>query len=418
MHVRVTLFCMVLSIFFSPSPARSNELSKYNLPLPELQQDPNLLQELLNKPTVVKSPVRIVQSTEHQDQHSGHGGSRMQEQLEPLNEDADGDLGFADVPHMSLRGFFDISYIAILKGPNNSSFAAGQLSLQFNSQLSERINFMAETYFSNPASGQSTFILTRANLQYLIAEFFNVEVGQMHTPIGYWNHAYHHGTWLQTTINRPEIFRYDQAYVPIHSFGIELFGLKSFNSYDAEYAFDILNGRGRTPTEVVRVQDYNDSKAVNLHLNLKPHFIEGLQLGPTLYLDTIPPNPGVVTRTGSIYERIVGGHAVYYHANVELLGELFSIYHDDTSKKVYMTTGFYLQGGYKMGRFTPYYRFDFMNFTDGEPYFVDTEDKSIHTVGLRWDIATWNAIKVEYSFEDMRHSEDVQSFTINSSFVF
>jgi hypothetical protein len=241
----------------------------------------------------------------------------------------------------------------------------------------------------------------------------------MHTPIGYWNHAYHHGTWLQTTIIRPEIFRYDQAYVPIHSFGIELFGVKSFNSYDAEYALDILNGRGKTPTEVVRVQDYNNSKAVNLHLNLKPHFIEGLQLGASLYLDTIPPDPLIVTRTGSIYERIVGGQAVYYHANVELLGELLSIYHDDdTSKKVYQTTGFYLQGGYKIGRFTPYYRFDFMNFTDGEPYFTVTDDLTKHTAGLRWDIATWNALKFEYCFTNRRHSNDVQAIAINSSFTF
>jgi hypothetical protein len=332
----------------------------------------------------------------------------------------DENLDLADVPRMMFRGFFDLSFIAGLKGGDEkTSFSAGQLSLQIHSQLSQRINFMAEMFFSNPPTGQSTFTLARANLQYLIAEFFNVEIGQMHTRFGYWNHAYHHGTWLYTTVGTPELFRYDQSYIPIHSFGIEVFGLKSFSILDIEYAFDVLNGRGVTPTQVVRVVDQNNSKAVNFHLNLRPHFLEGLLFGSTLYLDTIPPNPPVATRTGAIYERIIAGHAVYRDAHLELIGEIANIYHDDdTSQRVYTTLGYYVQGGYRVGKFMPYYRYDYMDFTDGEPYFTDIADKSVHAAGLRWDISTWNALKLEYDYENLRRSEDIQSIVINSSFTF
>lgn len=57
----------------------------------------------------------------------------------------------------------------------------------------------------------------------------NIGVGKYHTALGYWNHTYHHGTWLQSSILRPEIylFEFQGGILPDHSVGVEVFGFQS-----------------------------------------------------------------------------------------------------------------------------------------------------------------------------------------------
>ena len=41
----------------------------------------------------------------------------------------------------------------------------------------------------------------RAIVKYSHNDAIQVSAGRYHTPIGWWNAGYHHGRWLQTTIN-------------------------------------------------------------------------------------------------------------------------------------------------------------------------------------------------------------------------
>lgn len=56
------------------------------------------------------------------------------------------------------------------------------------------------------------FRLARANIRYSISGLVNLRAEQMHTAIGCWNHFYHHGRFIQTTVSRPEILRSDRAF--------------------------------------------------------------------------------------------------------------------------------------------------------------------------------------------------------------
>lgn len=241
--------------------------------------------------------------------------------------------------------------------------------------------------------------------------------------MGYWNQAYHHGIWFQTTIYRPIIYTFEDdkgGFLPVHSVGLELYGFNEFNIFDFGYNIDLLNGRGRTITEIQNIKDKNDSKAINLLLSIKPHFIQGLKFGTNLYIDKIPSNPSVSTRTNRIDEIIIGGYMTYNHNTITLLGELFNIHHNDkTSGKEFDTLGFYLQGEYHRDRFTPYYRLDFMDFGNGDPYFSSLDTDIIkHTAGIRWDIFNWNALKFEYSFSERKDADNEHSIAINTSFTF
>lgn len=333
--------------------------------------------------------------------------------------------GSIKIPKLRMRGFSDIGYHAtVTDNEDNNAFTLGAVDLFITSKISDRVSFLAETVFEFDADTNSVeFELERANLKYSISDIFNIKIGRMHTPLGYWNQAFHHGVWLQTTIFRPLIYLFeddDGGFLPVHSVGIEFLGTLELAAFDLEYNFDVLNGRGRTITEIQNVADKNDSKAINLLLSLKPHFVKGLKLGANIYFDTIPPNPDDPLRVDRIEERIVGGYATYMHDGIELLGEVFNIYHDDkTSGNDFDTLGLYFQAGYEINDFKPYYRFDFFDFGNGDPYFTPLDiDISKHTIGARWDIFTWNALKFEYSFSDKENRDDEHSFILNLSFAF
>jgi hypothetical protein len=331
-----------------------------------------------------------------------------------------------DIPKLNIRGFMDAGFVVNKSGKQKTdSFALGQMDLLITSKLSEHASVLVETYFNNPPDNTSPLLLPRVLLQYSISNQFNLRLGQMHTMVGYWNHAYHHGSFLQTAYSRPEIWRYDRAYLPLHSVGVQIFGAEGLQGIDVQYTLGIYNGRGPTAGAVQRVTDANDPKAVDLVVSLIPHsLIEGLTVGGTFYGDKVPPNPTAippaVVRTKPMVERILGGHAVYRLHQFQIVGEVFHIYHDDdTTQMTYKTSGYYVMGEYVIDSLTPYSRFDYINFGNADPlYSPNVIDLSKYTAGLRWDFLPWNALKIEYSYADNKNTLDNQLFVVNVSFTF
>jgi hypothetical protein len=322
---------------------------------------------------------------------------------------------------LNVRGFLDVGFnVSSVDDGREDTFTMGQLNLLLTSRLTDRAYFLAETYFTNPDNNTQAYMLTRANVQYSVSRLVNFRVGQVHTSVGYWNQIYHHGSYVQTTVSRPEIFRYDRAYLPIHSVGVELFGGVEADAFDLSYTLGVFNGRGKVPPAVNRVKDDNEEKGLAVLINLSPHAVDGLTVGVTFYNDTIPPNPDLATRTESIGERIIGGAVIYKTNRFELLGELFDIYHDDhTSGQVFDSLGWYGQVSYVAASVTPYYRFDVLNFGGADPYYSpNVIDVHKHTLGARWDFMPWNALKVEYGLFNYQDVEDEHLLSLNLSFAF
>lgn len=53
-----------------------------------------------------------------------------------------------------------------------------------------------------PATGFNPEV-ERVIIRYDLNDYFRVSFGRYHTLINYWNTAFHHGEWLQTSISRP-----------------------------------------------------------------------------------------------------------------------------------------------------------------------------------------------------------------------
>ena len=128
---------------------------------------------------------------------------------------------------LSFHGFGDINYVWDNdKGKNRDSFVLGQLDFFVTSQLAENLSVMSETVIEADDSNNFAIEIERLLLQWRLSDYFNVDLGRYHTAIGYYNTAYHHGTWFQTGTGRPAFLDFEDGggLIPAHNVGLSLNG--------------------------------------------------------------------------------------------------------------------------------------------------------------------------------------------------
>lgn len=402
----VTLVMMFIFILSIVPFVNADELSILKEELKKIKEENEILKEKFSKgERTVESLIKRIEAIEDKGE-------------------VPSDVYVIEEPRLNIRGFSNVTFSNDITGGNgnNSDFTLGQFDLFVTSKLSDNINFLGEIVLEGDSENEMEVDLERLQLKYSHSDLLNVTTGRVHTALGYWNTTCHHGGWLQTTIFRPEVYKWEDegGILPVHSVGIQLSGIKDIDIFDVEYVLGISNGRGRTGEEIQMAGDRNDSKALNLLLTLSPTSIEGLKFGVSAYMDTIPPDINNPARVREIDELIVGGHVAYIHNKIELLGEYFDINHEDeTSSMDFDTTGFYIQGAYEIDNFKPYFRFDSLDFGEGDPFFAPVEeDIKKYTLGIRWDYTTFSAIKMEYGFSDRDIQDDSNSLTLDVSFRF
>jgi hypothetical protein len=312
----------------------------------------------------------------------------------------------------------------------NNFFSLGEFDLFMTSKLSNRISFLNETVFEFERGGDPEertepieIDIERLMIHYDVNTLLKIDVGKFFLPIGYWIPTYNHGVWFQTTMDRPDMVNFQDkgGPIPTHDTGIKVSGSALMEGFDLNYACAITNGRGVNTTQRQNFDDMNDKKALSLQLDVQPHIAEGLRLGPSIYYDVIPEDETNPTRENEIREIIYGGHIVYTIKNIELLTEVFEINHDEVSGDVFNTFGGYAQFAYTIDKFKPYYRYDYIDYSNDDPFYRNSEldflDTKKHTIGLRYELSHFNALKFEYShgvFDD----EDVNIIGVQTAFSF
>jgi len=334
----------------------------------------------------------------------------------------------AAAPQLFIRAFADTSFRVRSEGDGldqgRSAFVLGELDLFITSQLSPDLSVLSELVYHFGEGREEEFLeVERLSLKYAPLDAFNLLAGRLHTSIGYWNHNFHHGTWLQTTISRPNIvaFEDDHGVLPLHNIGIEATGLKSLGGLvDLQYFASVLNGRGRTLQEVQAVDDADGSKAVNLQVNLVSDQSIGLQAGATAYWDAFPEDQRALDRRGKMNERIFMGHVVYLAHGIELLAEAAYIRHEepDTGRR-FDSDGLYAQLAFEANGLKPYVRFDHLDLDDEDPL-LGPEYQSLDqvTLGVRWDPVAWLALKGEYRSTELEGLERVHAGLVQAAFTF
>ncbi len=300
-----------------------------------------------------------------------------------------------------IRGFTDVTLNASDRAGTAPNFALGQFDLFITSALADKWSFLGETVFEFDqdfvVDVERLVISFRPNAHVLLA------MGKHHTPLGYWNTAYHHGTLMQPTARRPDMYLFedDGGILPVHTTGA-LFAGRDLTP--AHLGFDVMlgNGIGATP-----ISDNNPAKSLTLALHSQ--LTTALRVGVDYYHDRLTPGtariygapidtvlPAADTLTNTVTEQMLGTYGVYLSPQLEIMAEYQRISHRPAAGGP--STGndaAYLYAGYRIGKLVPYGRYDVLLFNAADPHFV-ADDFHRAIVGARYDFAATTQLKIEY----------------------
>jgi len=303
-------------------------------------------------------------------------------------------------PSLQIRGFGDVDFHATDQKDSTSGFSLGQLDLHFASPLSRKVTYFGEVTFT---AQPTTYDLNveRSFVRFDYNDYFKISFGKFHTPIGYWNTAFHHGAWLQTTIIRPDMIKFGGTFTPVHIVGAQAEGSIPSGGLGLSYSVALGNGRGANFSKAGDSGDFNNNRAWLAKLSSQPFHLSGLEFGGSYYRDELTPQPGVNFR-----EWIAGGYVTWTRGRPELLAEYENVHHASLqTSQTFNTTGYYAQVAYRLpwqeNKWKPYYRFEYIHRPPQEPVWDSTgtplvEDLVGSTVGVRWDITNFACFKGEY----------------------
>ncbi|MFY9980548.1 MAG: hypothetical protein WAK22_20135, partial [Candidatus Sulfotelmatobacter sp.] len=212
-------------------------------------------------------------------------------------------------PRLKLNVFGDMGYSWYNHVPNTFEF--GSLDLFMTARLSNKVSALGEALFVAQSDNSIGVDVERLLLRYRQSDHFMASIGRMHTWVGYYNTAFNKGEFLETAIDRPFIYAFDDqgGILPMQDVGVNLTGKIPSGKLGLNYVFEVSNGRGWGGPNVEVAQNYqdtNNSKSVNGGLFIRPDKVTGLQMGFSILHDNLSlPGPPAVGET------IATVHAVY-----------------------------------------------------------------------------------------------------------
>jgi hypothetical protein len=183
-------------------------------------------------------------------------------------------------------------------------------------------------------------------------------------------------------------------FIPVHFVGALVEGSLPAGGWHVNYQAGVGNGRGNVISRAGDAGDNNARPAWVLNLFAKPDAFFGLQIGGSLYLDR-------VTMPGSEFnERIAAAHVVWQREDPELIAEFADVRHEQVGgTQGTSSLAYYLQAAYRLPWFgrtwKPYYRFEHLDIDAADPVFAGVLNLDGSTIGVRYDISTYTAIKTE-----------------------
>ena len=320
------------------------------------------------------------------------------------SEHADSTAGVREAeihyPSLQIRGFGNVDFSATDQKGSVSGFNLGQFVLHFASPLSEKVSFFGELSFT---AQPNTYDLNveRTIIRYDYNDYFKLSFGKYHTPISYWNTAFHHGAWLQTTISRPQMVKFGGTDIPIHFVGLQAEGNVPSGGLGLGYNVGMGNGRSSNFAKAGDSGDVNNNRAWFANLYARPARLYGLQVGGSFYRDKLTPQTGI-----NFDEWIASANLVWDKQRPEFLAEYANVHHRDLqTSQTFNTTNYYVQLAYRLpwqeNKWKPYYRFEYIHRPNIEPVWDYTGTATVadlvgSLVGVRYDITNYAAFKGEY----------------------
>jgi len=260
--------------------------------------------------------------------------------------------------------------------------------------------------------------LERVLLKYDYNDHLRMSFGRYHTGIGYYNTAFHSGSWLQTTADRPLIMEFanDGGVLPTQAVGLSVTGSIPSGrlglNYIAEYGSSDTIRPAITNTNI---EDENNGNHINVGLFARPDSIPGLQIGGSIYHDRIIDTEANAVKLG---QTIINGHIVYTAHGVEFLNEGFLIRHAfEQSSTVYNMPAFYSQISKQFRRIRPFFRYQYINANRGS-FLEDILLRHGPSFGARYDFNDFIAFKAQLDHTLRKGLPDLNGLHFQLAFTF
>jgi hypothetical protein len=340
----------------------------------------------------------------------------------PVIEDA----GVTGRPTLQMAGFSDVDFAASNDKNTRSGFSEGQFVLHISSQLSPRVSYFGELSITarrdagtgSPSAPGFNTEVERSIIRYEVNDMLKASFGRYHTPINYWNTAFHHGSWLQTTVSRPEMTQFGGSFIPVHFIGSLAEGSTSAGGLNLTYNAGFGNGRAAVISRGGDFGDINNNRAWLVNAFIRPDRIYGLQVGASLYRDKV--NPTGLPTTG---EWIQSAHVVWDKENPEVIAEFANVSHQPAGGGVSSNSqAWYVQIAYRLNplehKIKPYYRYEYIHIPKSDAMFRAVPGLSGSTLGFRYDVTPFTALKFEYRHFRRPDVPKVDGFVGQTSFTF
>jgi hypothetical protein len=304
---------------------------------------------------------------------------------------------------------------------------SGQQVGHLISSLSDHLTIFSEVTLTTKSSKTTTDV-ERFIVRYDFSDRFKLSVGKYHTPLGYWNSTYHHGAWLQTTIDRPRVMKFGSQIIPIHFEGILLEGAVPVDSLNFGYRAGVGNGLHNNISVQGGHHDVTQGdNAITLQTYIRSSALPGLEFGASYYQDTVnmeeQEDHSSPEHLPNIKESITGFHVALEREELEIVAEYIYWDHQlDKGGELSNTgSGYYIQVARRLdGQFEklkPYLRFDKISADQDDILFAQDQSFESTTLGLRYDIADYTTLKMEYRNEQVSKNKRYNSVALQLSIV-
>jgi hypothetical protein len=335
-------------------------------------------------------------------------------------------------PVLHIRGFFDFDFDKGMAAQNlqyplgatsNSTFRAGEFDLFMTSQLSDKLSFLTEFVASTDQTNAFGIDMERFQLTYRPSRYFEISGGRFHTDIGYYNTAFHHGTWFSTATGRPFMYYFEDSggVLPVHELGITTTGyVPGSGKMNIHWTAEIGNGSAEfgSPLYGDGVENFasdRNRKDLNFAFYSRPEWIPGLQFGGSFLTGELLPYASPITK---VNQTVSSAYAVFINPKWEFLNEAVLLHHQIPDGRTYDSPLAYTQIAYHIDKYRPYFRFQEVNIPNNDPAASFTGRYEGPSVGLRMDFFDYACLKLQYNRIFLRNAAAQNGLEAQMAFTF
>lgn len=320
------------------------------------------------------------------------------------------------------------------KGPETTpGFGVGALNLLFTGDLGSGVSALGELNAEFLSSNQATVDIERVTVRWDRGGAF-VESGRVHTELGFWNVAYHHGKYLQPTLERPAwlSFEDDGGVLPVHMIGAQ----GGYVHRDGDLKLKVLggfgNGRGAFADDIQNSHDNNNPKEGVVKLQASGLGHADLTVGVSGLYGKIAarsaaerpalPDQSLTETIGNAYVAFTGDRLLF-------IAEGFAVNHVASGGKSWKTNGGFAVLGYRLGSvWTPYVLAESVRASQvagaTDAFFAndyaapkaEIVNRSRGILGLRVDTSSNSSVKLEFLTDAVRNEKTKYIGTVGWAF--